>query len=398
MATALLLPLWAAGTASAATAPASGCMHASAVYRGSPPWSLARLDPTRIWPLSTGRGIVVAVVSTGVDAANGQFRPGGVLPGKDVLAGRGNAITDCDGRGTFAAGLIAAQPDGRTPVVGLAPEATILPVRATQWLSDGQPAGGPDTVAAGVAWAHSQGAQVICVTVAVPQDSARLRGAVHSAVRGGAIVISAGQAADGGASYPSAYPDVLAVGGIDGSDSVVKASDQGAYVDIAAPATRLWSTGAGGPAKQLAQAYRDEAPATSAAYVCAVAALIRSAYPALTPAQVIQRILITADPTPRGRPDPLIGVGVVNAYRAVAAVLPQQERVATAPAGAVRPARDTGLLAPGTGDRATVVAAGGTLGAVSIVGLAFGIRRGRARGWRPERRRAPSATPSDNVG
>jgi hypothetical protein len=61
-------------------AAAAGCGTPKGGYPSATPWAQKLVDAPRIWPLSTGTGVTVAVVGTGVDAANAQFAPGQVLP------------------------------------------------------------------------------------------------------------------------------------------------------------------------------------------------------------------------------------------------------------------------------------------------------------------------------
>ncbi|HEX3592341.1 MAG TPA: type VII secretion-associated serine protease mycosin, partial [Pseudonocardiaceae bacterium] len=59
---------------------AAGCSTPKGVYTGQTPWAQKLVDAPGIWPLSTGSGVLVAVVGTGVDASNAQFGDGQVLP------------------------------------------------------------------------------------------------------------------------------------------------------------------------------------------------------------------------------------------------------------------------------------------------------------------------------
>ena len=81
--------------------------------------------------LSEGEGQLVAVLASGIDVNNAQFAPGQVTAGHDALGG-GDPHADCDGRGTFAAGLVGAQPQSSTTFAGLAPGVRLDPIRVAQ--------------------------------------------------------------------------------------------------------------------------------------------------------------------------------------------------------------------------------------------------------------------------
>ena len=127
----------------------SGCAARSTARLAGTPWAQQLLYPQRVWPLTTGAGVRVAVLDTGIAAA-------------PQLAGRvSRAGTDCAGRGTFVAGLIAALPSRGTGFEGIAPGATVLPVRVTDTGdADGkaQPVTRAGVQQAGVGEADVQGA------------------------------------------------------------------------------------------------------------------------------------------------------------------------------------------------------------------------------------------------
>jgi len=291
------------------------------VFDGAAPWPQRLLDPAGAWPLSTGTGVLVAVLGTGVDASNAQFGPGQVRAGADVTAAPRPATTDCDGRGTFAAGLIAAHADPRTTFAGLAPGASIFPVRYVQAVSGGAGTVDPDLLAAAVTAAVQAKAKVICVVVPAATDSAKLRAAVGAAKAADALVVSpagAGTAAtgQGTASYPTADEGVLAVGAVDQTGAPVT-TEAGPYLALAAPGKALVSTAAGS-AGGIGHAFPVDDADEAAAYVAGAAALVRAYRPGLTAAQVAARLERTASrPAVDGR-DTRLGFGVVDPYAAVA--------------------------------------------------------------------------------
>src|SRR5690606_36964489 len=118
------------------------CAYPNKVYPGRP-WSLQRVQLDEVWRQSRGKNVRVAVIDTGVDVKNPQLKNAvdvqsgrNLLPrdaenedGNPVERGSENGTTDTVGHGTKVAGIIAARPDDRTGFVGLAPEATIIPIQ-----------------------------------------------------------------------------------------------------------------------------------------------------------------------------------------------------------------------------------------------------------------------------
>src|SRR5687768_3846063 len=51
------------------------------------PWAQRWLQPDRVWPLTGGRGVTVAVVDSGVDVTHPQLRGTQALPGMDLVSG-----------------------------------------------------------------------------------------------------------------------------------------------------------------------------------------------------------------------------------------------------------------------------------------------------------------------
>jgi hypothetical protein len=304
-----------------------------------------------------------------------------VRPAINLLPGAG----DCDGRGTFAAGIIAARGNPATTFAGIAPGARILPIRYTQSTSDSTPSAGPDALATAIGRAVSAGAKVILVGVPAGSDSPALRSAVRQAHAAGDVVVApavAGQA--GGRSYPAASPGVLGVGAVNAAGAAVQA-ESGDYVAVSAPGTDLVSTSAGA-AGGLGMTWPVQDPSFAAAYVAGTVALLRSYRPSLTPDEITNRLTLTASRAPGGSHDSRLGWGVLDAYAAVSSELP-----ADAPGPGARPVvgQVRAVLpayAPAGSSTpywwAGIVALLGVLLAGAVLIGAVTVRRGRARGWR----------------
>jgi membrane-anchored mycosin MYCP len=338
------------------------------------PWTLQRLAPQRVWPLTRGAGVVVAVIDSGVDGSVPQLR-GRVLPGLDVLHGGGApADTDCYGHGTFVAGIIAAAQVPGIGFAGIAPDATILPIRQSSGPQDGT-AGG---IAAGIRAAVDGGARVINMSVSSTAPTHALQAAVEYAERHDVVLVAAAanEAARGNPrTYPAAYPGVIAVGSVGPEDKRSDFSETGDFVDVAAPGTNVQSLGTGGPGHLVGEGTSYAAP-----FVSGVAALIRAYYPRMPAAEVKRRIELTADHPPGALPDPGVGWGVVNPYAAVASTMLAGDRArAAAPAAADPPAQP----AAGRSARRLLALAGLALALVAVALLSgAAVRGGVRRGWR----------------
>ncbi|WP_442269896.1 type VII secretion-associated serine protease mycosin [Streptomyces sp. M-16] len=279
------------------------------------PWALQRLMLDALWARTKGKGVRVAVIDTGVDRANPQLS-GALDPGagRDFLDPKGgDGTNDTVGHGTKVAGLIAARPQEGTGFVGLAPEATVIPIRQ----NDGQGNGNAATLAQAIDHAVAKGAQVINIsqdTDAPLTPDSDLGKAVQRALDAKAVVVaSAGNDGLNGQkrrTYPAAFPGVLAVASSDRNNERAAFSQPGDFIGVAAPGVDMVSTVPG-----FGQCI-DNGTSFSAPYVAGVAALLRAEHPQWTPQEVVWQIQNTAERAVNGRDD-YVGWGVVDPVRAV---------------------------------------------------------------------------------
>jgi membrane-anchored mycosin MYCP len=318
--------------APAGNAAAAQCADPAGIYRDSVGWAQRLTDPARVWPLTNGAGQLLAVLGTGVDAANAQFAAGQVVPGSDA--------TDCDGRGTFAAGIVAARPDPATTFTGMAPGVRVLGIRYTETTTSGGFAGAdPNALAAALDRAVTQGATVALVVVPSMVGSPALEASVRAAVAHGVVVVSPAMAAEPGQkSYPTSLPGVVGVGAHDRAGAPLQ-KEFGDYVAVAAPGAGLVSLSAGAHGG-LGHRWGVNDPAFAAAYVAGAAVLVRAYHPELRPDEVLARLTATANRPPGGGHDPRLGWGVLDVPAAVSAELPSVKP------GVARPATVVPAAAP----------------------------------------------------
>jgi type VII secretion-associated serine protease mycosin len=383
---ALTLAVAPAVPAPAAYAAAGTCRLAPTSTVSDLPWAQRRLDVARAWRVSQGAGVVVGVVDTGVDARHPMLAHH-VLPGVDVVNGTGPAWTDCQGHGTFVAGIVAARHVDGFGFEGVAPAATILPIRQTNDGNDGT----AHSLAASIVAAVDGGASVINVSIVIATSAPELASAVtYARDHDVLLVAAAGNDARQGnaAEYPAAYPGVVAVGAVGPDDKPTSFSASGEPVSVVAPGSDILGPGAGGPGLVSGQ----QGTSFAAPFVAGVAALVRAYRPQLSAAQVKHRIEATADHPAAALPDRQLGWGVVNPYRAVTEVLPEEQGTAADTARAGRLPARTRAGGPVVDDRPAVFAALGlALGAGLILVGALIVARGRQRGWRPAERGAVPA-------
>ncbi|WP_078626310.1 type VII secretion-associated serine protease mycosin [Streptomyces sp. NRRL S-241] len=284
------------------------------------PWALQRLLLDELWAQTKGKAkngaaVRVAVIDTGVDRANPQLSAAlDTGAGKDFVDPKGgDGMTDTVGHGTKVAGLIAARPQEGTGFVGLAPDATIIPIRQ----NDGQGKGNALSLAQAIDHAVGKGAQVINIsqdTDAQLSADSELGKAVQKAIAANIVVVaSAGNDGTSGEkrrTYPAAFPGVLAVGASDRNNERAVFSQPGDFIGVAAPGVDMVSTVPG-----FGQCI-DNGTSFSAPYVAGVAALLRAKHPDWSGQQIVWQIQNTAERAVNGRDD-YVGWGVIDPVRAL---------------------------------------------------------------------------------
>ncbi len=403
--------------ATAFALPASGARLAPPPHPArAAQWWLTALHVPRAWRAvpGEGKGVTVAVLSTGVDAAHRDLS-GAVTTGPDYsVSGRAAGGPFWGFEGTAVAALIAGHghgaggADGITGIAGIAPGARILSVRVTLEYNDPLNSDAaitrrlPAAIAAGIRYAVAHGAGVI----ALPLDpgtlgptasgdpvaaggSAAERAAVSYAL--GRDVVLVAPAGDNGAStgtvnYPAAYPGVIAVGATGRNGALTPFTSTRSYVALTAPGSGLTTAAPGGGYDSLASTDM------SSALTAGVAALIRSRFPRLTAAEVARALEEGTAAKPGARAAPGTGHGALDAAAAVtAAAAIAAAHPAPAPSAAAKPAPRRAPARPpaarrpaGAGDLAGSVLRDAVIAACALIAALAGalavsaVRRRRA--------------------
>jgi type VII secretion-associated serine protease mycosin len=383
-ATALTLP-----AAPNAAADTGQCTFPAEPYQGRP-WALQRVLLDELWDESTGKGVEVAVIDTGVDVKHPQLTRAvdpskglNSLPaepeddnGDPVPRGKADGTGDTVGHGTRVAGLIAARPAKGTGFVGLAPDARIIPIHQNDAHGNGTAA----SLATSIRHAIDKGADVINIsqdTANAVESSPDLKQQINAALDAEIVVVaSAGNDGLGGNvknTYPASEPGVLAVAASDRNNERAPFSQSGEFVGVAAPGVDMVSTVPGGGH------CADNGTSFAAPYVAAVAALLRAKHPDWPARRIVAQIQQTAERSVAGH-DRLVGWGVVDPVRA----LTEDDRPVDAPVAdegvnrAEAPTAPRVDLGESAADRdarlATYVTVAATVLAAVLAGVAVTVR------------------------
>lgn len=304
---------------------------------------------TEAWKETKGKGVKIAVIDSGVDGSHPDLA--GVVVGGTDVSGAGQAdgqqgIGKTPEHGTLVASLLAGRghvpdegepgtpsanpmPDpmdtygrGSAGVVGVAPESEVLAVSTFIGMDNPARVSIDDQIPRAVRWAVDNGAQVINMSLGSSSqtwpkswDAAFRYAEEHDVV----MVTAAGNRGVGMVQVgaPATIPGVLAVAGLD-VEGVASwdSSSQGITIGVAAPAEKLVGALPG-------EGYANWSGTSGAApLVAGVAALIRSEYPHMSSAQVINRIITTARDAGVPGHDPIYGYGILDAAAAVKAPVP----------------------------------------------------------------------------
>ncbi|UOR10830.1 S8 family peptidase [Halobacillus amylolyticus] len=254
---------------------------------------------------TTGNGVKVAILDTGIDASHEDLAVAG---GESFVDGEPNPFNDGNSHGTHVAGTVAGV-NNTLGVLGVAPSVSLYAVKVLNSEGSGSYSG----IAQGIEWAISKDMDVINMSLGGSRGSNTLEQAVNNAYEQGLVVVAAaGNSGSKGRKntigYPAKYASAIAVGAVDSSNTRASFSSVGDELEIMAPGVNILSSIPG-------NAY-DYYNGTSMAspHVAGAAALILADDPTLTNVQVRQVMNETA--TPLGESF-YYGNGLVNVQAAV---------------------------------------------------------------------------------
>ena len=267
-------------------------------------WHLQTMNLPGAWDSSRGDGVTVAVVDSGVNGAHEDLF-GKLVAGRNV-ASNNSDTSDIAGHGTEVAGVIGAVMDNGLGVASIAPNALIMPVRATNdingWAST-------STLATGITWAADHGARVANVSYDTSASSVIGSAAAYMRSLGGLVVVAAGNS--GLLQTFADSESMISVSATTSNDTKASWSNYGDFIDVAAPGAGLWTTNNSGGYSSVS------GTSFAAPSAAATVALIMAANPSLTPSEV--EAVLENSAVDLGDPgfDPVYGNGRIDALAAV---------------------------------------------------------------------------------
>ncbi|WP_324608617.1 MULTISPECIES: S8 family serine peptidase [unclassified Streptomyces] len=277
-------------------------------------WYLGPMQAEQMWKVSTGKGVKIAVIDSGVNADTPSLT-GQVLVDETPKSVAYRATDDYDGHGTTSAELIAGTGAGGG-LKGLAPGAKIVPYRVKfeDLKGSAEELNKTPEPAEAIRAAADTDAKIINMSFGALGPSSKEEEAVQYAASKGKLLIAAvgndGRKAGDTIGYPAAYSYVIGIASVDKSLTVSKFSSSGNYVDLSAPGQGFpgWCDG-------NFRSYCDDVNGTSSAAAIAsgAAALIWSAHPDWTVNQVTRALINTAGRTwAKNDPSKYAGYGLIR--------------------------------------------------------------------------------------
>ena len=298
-------------------------------------WNMDAIQMPAAWDMSTGSGVTVAILDTGVayenyqiyqqapDLANTHF-----VNGYDFINGDTHPNDD-NGHGTHVAGTLAQSTNNGEGVAGVAYNANIMPVKVLDSLGQGTYAG----IIQGIEFAVANGAKVINLSLSGHSGSQALEEAVNQARAQGVLVVAAAGNNNGAVEYPARYDSVLAVGAVRFDKSRARYSNYGSALDVVAPGgdNQVDQNGDGFGDGIVQQTFRSgeintfrylfmEGTSMATPHVSGLAALLLAQNPTLSVDALENAIKSTALDLGTAGEDEEYGAGLIQAADALASV------------------------------------------------------------------------------
>ena len=265
---------------------------------------LSVISAPSAWTVTTGNpNVIIAILDTGVESSHPDLAPD-LIPGWNTYNNNSDTSPVID-HGTTTAGTAGAASNNGIGLASICWSCKIMPMR----VCDSNGWGSYSAIATALTWSSDHGARVANISYMVTTSSTVTSAAQYFQSRGGVVTSSAGNYSTFDNSADNPY--ILTVSGTDWNDVIYSWSNTGNNVDLAAPGYVFTTYTGGGYGYAAGTSY-------SAPVVAGVAALVISANPGLTGAQVRDILKQSADDRGPAGWDPTYGWGRVNASQAVA--------------------------------------------------------------------------------
>ncbi|MBD3178690.1 MAG: S8 family serine peptidase, partial [Candidatus Latescibacteria bacterium] len=297
-------------------------------------WHFPAISMGPAWDESTGSGVLVGIIDTGVAYENyGSYQQAPDLNNTNFVAGydfvnNDSHANDDGAHGTHVCGTIAQSTNNSLGVAGTAFNCTVMPIKVL----DSSGSGYVSDIADGIYYAADNGCQVINMSLGGNIGSTTLQNAVQYAHNAGVtIVCAAGNAGTSTPQYPAAYSECISVSAVRYDDSITDYSSYGSTIDICAPGGDISvdQNGDGYGDGVLQQTHADgnptdfgyyfyEGTSMASPHVAGVAAMVIAAGGgSMSPSEVRDVLQSTATDLGASGWDQYYGYGKVNAYDAV---------------------------------------------------------------------------------
>ncbi|MFP4544649.1 MAG: S8 family serine peptidase [Candidatus Kapaibacterium sp.] len=323
-------------------------------------WNLRQVNALQAHTQATGKGVIIGMIDTGIDYEHpdlvnnlyineaedinnsGRFEPwpsdmeiNGITGDLNGIDEDGNGypddvigydfvdqsyanvgdynnpdpdVRDEGEHGTKVAGVLAATGNNTTGIVGAAPGAKILTLRAFDINGQGE----SDDIAACIIYAVMNGARVLNMSFGEEYESSIVHDAIRFAASMG-VFMAASAGNDGGfyGHYPSDYDEVLSVGGTNSDGEKFGAGNYGSMLNLAAPGSSVYTTEVGGGYVTIS------GTSFSAPHAAAAACLIIEKYPGISPEEIEGLLMSSARDAGSPGWDIYYGAGILDIQKAL---------------------------------------------------------------------------------
>lgn len=273
-------------------------------------YAISMMETNQAWSLTLGsREVVVAIIDSGIDINHPEFI--GRISPKSYNSRTWNVgveyVIDDFGHGTMVAGIIGAAKDNAKGIVGVAPNTTLMIIKANNEASGSFT---DNAIIEGIYYAVNNGANIINFSLGGGYANPLTKKAIDYAISKGVYLVGAtGNDGTDFLAYPAAFNGVLSVGAVDKSGVLADYSNYGTGLDLVAPGSDIITT-TRNKGYGIASGTSFAAPQVSG-----VLALLLSYEPDLAYEEVLTRVVRSATDKGVAGYDTFYGRGIVNSYK-----------------------------------------------------------------------------------